>query len=216
MCEFDFSTVQPACVGVNLFFWLLLPVGIITFFLISRRHSKKQEEVKQRFLEKEEAANAVRKKDIDPELYFTPNLSALPPIPQGDPHQVERSAKRTMIRFPRPLTNLELKMQYGMAQMDIIAQYEENFIEHLKSLTKWGSEIAEKSPHDAATILQTVVEMGGEFRDAYKNLADICANDSEKLNALYARAEENHFSDPSIKRQILDYINEARAKGSAP
>ncbi|MCL1877312.1 MAG: hypothetical protein FWF80_00475 [Defluviitaleaceae bacterium] len=208
----DISALQPACVGVNIFFWLLLPVSILTFFMLSRRHSKKQEEVKQRFLEEEEAANAVRKKDIDPKLYYTPDLTAFPPLPPGDPHQVERSAKRTMIRLPRPLTNLELKMQYGLAQMDIIAQYEENFNEYLKSLTMWGASIAKENPSDAVTILETVVSYGGEFRDAYKTAADIyvAQGDGKKLDALFARTEENHFTDPSIKRQLLDYISSAR------
>ncbi|MCL2355530.1 MAG: hypothetical protein FWC70_00030 [Defluviitaleaceae bacterium] len=207
---FDFDAIQPACVGVNIFFWILLPVAIITFFLLSRRHTKKQEEVKARFLAEEEAANAVRKREIEPELFFTPNLSALPPVPAGDPHRVERSAKRTMIRFAKPLTNLELKMQYGLAQIEAIAQYEENFIEYLKSLTKWGTEIAAESPFDAVEILQTVVESGGEFRDAYKTLADIYSGDGEMLDALFARAEENHFSDPAVKRHILEYIDAKR------
>lgn len=211
MADF-FETIRPACTGINIFLWLLLPVAISAFFLLSRRHSKKQEEIKARFFEEEEAANSVRKKDIEPELFYTPDLSVLPPLPPDDPHQIERAAKRTMLRFPQPMTNLELKKNYGLAQMDIIAQYEENFSEYLKALTKWGVATATENPADALTILETVAALGGEFRDTYKTAADIYAarGDSEKLDALFTRAEENYFRDPSIKRQILDYIETKR------
>jgi hypothetical protein len=185
-------------------------MAIVILVINSSRHSKKQDDAKQNFLDEEEAANLVRKKEIDPALFYTADLSVLPPSPEGDPHQVERSAKRVMIRFENYISNLELKKMYGLSQMDLIAQYEENFNEYLKALTKWGASVAEENPQDAVKILEHVISLGGEYRDTYKIAADIYTadGDKEKLQALIVSAEKNHFSDPAVRQQILDYIGE--------
>ncbi|MCL1842936.1 MAG: hypothetical protein FWF79_03920 [Defluviitaleaceae bacterium] len=195
---------------VNILFGILTVAAIILFFVKSSRHTKKQDEINRRFLEEEDAANAVRKKDIEPELYFTADLSVFPQLPEGDPFQVERCAKRTMIRFEKPVSNLELKKEYGPTQMDIIAQYEENFNEYLKSLTKWAKALSEEENNaDALSILEKVILLGAEFRDTYKLAADICAakQDAEGLDTLLELVSENYFRDPAIRTQILEYIN---------
>jgi argininosuccinate lyase len=192
---------------------IILVIGstsaILYLAISGSRHSKKQDEIKRRFLEEEDEANRVRKKEIDPDLFYTADLSALPEIPESDPHQIIRCAKRKMIHFTEPISNLELKKKYGQTQMDIIAQYEENFSEFLKSLTKWAESLMEENQSDALLILETVVAHGGEFRDAYKLSADIYVekNDKSGMDALLAQTEKNHFKDPSIRRQILEYIN---------
>jgi hypothetical protein len=191
---------------------ILLGISISLIVIVAskaRRHSKKQSEINRRFFEEEEAANNVRKKEIDASLFYKASLAELPPIPEGDPNQVQRCAKRLMIRFDAPVSNLELKQQYGPAQMDIIAQYEENFNEYLKALTKWAGDIIEKSPDDALIILNKVITLGGEYRDTYKLAADIYAAkaDSNGINALKKSAEKNHFKDPSVRSHILEYIH---------
>ena len=193
---------------------VLSVVAVFAVFIASGKHAKKKEEMKQRFLATEEAANSVRKKDIDPALFYTADLSALPAIPEGDPHQVQRCAKRVMIRFEKPLTNVELKMQYGLAQMDFIAEYEENFNAYLKALTNWATEAPDT---DALKILQLAISLGSEYRDTYKTAADIYSRQGDKygLDALLAHAEKNHFSDPSIRKQILEYINRKKEEKPA-
>ncbi|MCL1883231.1 MAG: hypothetical protein FWF81_05700 [Defluviitaleaceae bacterium] len=201
---------------LNVLPWVLLLGAIAVIIIKGNQHSKMREQMRARFLEEENEANMVRKKEIEPELYFTADLSALPPIPESDPYQVERCAKRIMIRFAEPITNLELKKQYGLQQMDIIAQYEENFNEYLKALTKWAVSISNENRNDAIKILETVIYLGSELRDSYKLSADIYAENrnTEKLSELLARAEENHFKDPSIREQVLDYINMKKVDAS--
>lgn len=193
----------------NIFFGLITLAIIVVLVVRSSRHAKKREEIHRRFLEEEDAANAVRKKEISPELFYTADLSVFPALPADDPFQIERCAKRTMIYFKEPVSNLELKKQYGAAQMDIIAQYEENFSEYLKSLTKWAGAISDENPAGALKILETVISHGAEFRDSYKLTADIYAKSGDKfgLDSLISRAEKNYFKDPSIRAQILEYIN---------
>ncbi|MCL1863380.1 MAG: hypothetical protein FWF78_07430 [Defluviitaleaceae bacterium] len=198
---------------INLVILLLSLVGVVSVFWASARHNKRRDETRRRFLESEDAANSVRKKEIDPALFYTADLSVLPPIPEGDPHQVARCAKRVMIYFAEPLTNLELKMQYGPAQMDFIAEYEENFNAYLKALTKWA---AEATDADAIKILQHAISLGSEYRDTYRLAADILSKQGDKygMESLLAHAEKNHFRDPSIRQQVLEYIRKKDDKST--
>ena len=187
-------------------------IAIIVVLTKSRLHTRKKEQLHKQFIDQEAEANAVRKKEIDPELYFVPDLSELPAVPEGDPNRVERSSKRPMIYFRTPKTNLELKREYGPAQMDILAQHEENFNEYLKCLTSWATELSAtgepQDTSDALLILGYAIAHGAEFRNTYKITADIYAKAGEKstLEALYDMAKNNHFRDPAIRQHILEHI----------
>jgi len=208
----NFNTVM------NIALILLTAAAIIFFMLKSRQHKWNRDEKHRLFLEAEDAANAVRKRDIDEELFFEPDLSDLPAVQEGDPFKVERFASRKMIYFRTPMSNLELKQQYGPAQMDYIAQYEENFNEFLKSLTAWAADLADsrefQDVSDALLILGYAIAHGSEFRTTYKLAADLYAEAGETatLEALMDTAERHHFRDPAIKRHIVDYID-GRLKG---
>ena len=194
---------------------LNLVLVILSFTLmmaLAIKHSvnrRRQEEMNNVFLEEEAAANNTRRKEIDPGLYYTPNLSAHPPIPEGDPHRVERAASRKMIYFRQPMTNLELKKQYGPQQMETIAHQEENFNEYLKALTNWAVSLHENGKNDEALqILEYTLSLGSEFRNTYKITADIYAQNKNKnaLEALHKTASEHHFRDSAIRNHILEYI----------
>jgi hypothetical protein len=198
--------------AVNAFFSMFFVFGLIVLAIFialrSRRHRTTQDSVNEEFLRAEEAANSVRKKEISPELFYEADLSALPPIPEGDPHKVERAAKRVMIKFDEPMSNLELKQQYGPAQMGFIAQYEENFNEYLKALTAWAGSVMEAAPHDARAILEHAIMLGSEFRNTYK-LASSLYNNAE-LSELEETINDMHFHDEAVRKHILDFIDEKR------
>ena len=199
---------------INLALLFLSAAAILYIFIISKRHMKFKDEMNLKFLEAEDKANAVRKKEISPDLFFTPDMSELPPVDEGDPHKVERCAKRKMIYFREPQTNLELKQEYGGAQVEYIAQFEENFHDFLKALTAWATSLAEKG--DDASIKQSLwilgyaIAHGSEFRRTYRLAADLYAQarDTNTLHALFETAERQHFKDPAIRLHILEYINE--------
>jgi len=183
--------------------------AIVMVLINSKTHRTRQDKLLRRFLDEEAAANSVRKKEIPQELFYTPDLSIFPPVGEDDPFQVTRCAKRVMLRFEKFMSNLELKKLYGVAQMDLIAQYEENFNAYLKALTKWAEALAQEGSPDAIKILEYVISRGGEYRDTYRTAADIYAKngEQEKLDELITQAENNHFRDTSIRDWILGYIN---------
>jgi len=191
---------------------IILSVLLIIFIAyMARRHRSKQENIHERFLDEEDAANAVRKKELEPEIFFVADLSGLPEISEDDPYQVVRAAKRQMIRFTEPVSNLELKQKYGVSQMDIIAQYEENFNEFLKALTNWAEGLADEgNGRSALAILEYALTLGSEFRSTYKLAADILAayQDAGALETLLDFTSANHFYDPAVRQHIMSYIND--------
>ncbi|MCL2603127.1 MAG: hypothetical protein FWD90_01455 [Defluviitaleaceae bacterium] len=165
----------------------------------------------QRFLHDEDEANSVRKQPLDPELFFTADFKELPPLPEGDPHKVERAAKRKMIRFTEPISNVELKKRYGRLQLEYLAHYEENFNDYLRCLTKWAEAlIKEENPADALRILHHAIALGSEFRNTYKFAADVYADakDTQGLEELLSKVVFHTFRDPATANHIIAYIQE--------
>ena len=196
---------------INIVLLLSTIVLIIVIAVMSRKHGKQQDDINRRFLEAEEAANSVRKRELDPELFYTADLAGLPPVPENDPHKVLRASKRTMIRFNSPVSNLDLKKRYGPSQMDSIALFEENFNDYLKALTEWAASLAEEDKAgDALLVLKQAIVLGSEFRNTYKLAADIYAarRDTKSLDALLQYAEENYFRDPAVQNHVIEYISE--------
>ena len=184
---------------------------IIVVAAVTKRHGRLQDAKNRRFLEEEQAANTARRREIEPELFFYANLDNMPQIPEDDPHKVLRAAKRKMIRFEKPESNVDLKKRYGVAQLESITLYEENFNDFLKSLGEWAQALYEDGHIDGALrILEYAIGLGSEFRGSYKLAADIYHQDrdADALNQLLQMANDNYFYDPAVQEHILLYIEE--------
>jgi hypothetical protein len=196
---------------ITVVFFVLLIWAILFVAIQSARMKAKQNKLARKFLQEEDAANRVRKRPIEPEMFFIADLNALPPIPKGDPHKVERATKRKMIRFNKPTSNVELKARYGRLQLEYLAHYEENFNDYLRSLTKWAEAlIMEGNLSDARRVLEHALALGSEFRNTYKFAADVYAAnaDMEKLDELLSKAVFQTFRDPATSNHIIEYVQE--------
>ena len=198
----------------NLLNITLLIASIILIIVVAfatKRHGKLQDAKNRRFLEEEQAANTARKREIEPELFFYADLEYLPPVQGNDPHRVLRTSRRTMIRFDRHETNVDLKKRYGVGQLDSITLYEENFHDFLKSLGEWAQALHDGgNVGDALKVLMYAIGLGSEFRGTYRLAADIFVyeRDIRSLEQLLQMAEDNHFKDPAMQEHVLSYIEE--------
>jgi hypothetical protein len=196
---------------ITVVFFALLIWAIIFVAIQSVRVKRRQSKLIQRFLHEEDAANAVRKKPLDPELFFTADFKNLPPLPEDDPHKVLRAASRKMIRFDKPMSNVELKNKYGRLQLEYLAHYEENFNDYLRCLTKWAEALVqEDNPADALCILLHAVDLGSEFRNTYKLIANIYADakDLEELEEFLSKTVFHTFRDPATANHIIAYVQD--------
>lgn len=190
---------------------LLMLVWISLFFGWKMGHAfKGRYSLMNDFLERERTANSVRRKEI--EDFFTPDLSALPVTDDGDASQekVLRRAVLTMVRLPQQMTNIDIKMAYGAAQLEKIIQYEENFHSYLEALIEWAESLAAVGRNDDALriLWHTVADLQSEYRKSYTLAADLYAanRDMDGLNALLTKAESHTFRDAGVKRRIIMHI----------
>ena len=177
----------------------------------SKRASRLNAEKDRQFFKEDAEANSARRREINPKLFFVPDLNLLPSIEEDDPHKVLRAAKRKMIFFNEPISNIELKKQYGPSQLVTIAQYEENLNDFIKSITIWARDLFDKEDFsDAKLLAEYAINLKSEFRNTYKLAADLYSLDifpDNTLESLIKIVENQNFKDPAMQKSILEYIN---------
>lgn len=175
----------------------------------------------EKFLNDEHKANTSRARPVEPEFFYTPDLDTLPfrDNAEGDiakeQERLSKAAQLKMVKFPKKMTNLELKSAYGLANLEIVTGYEENYSRYISILIDWAVALldhggsAEKE--DAIRLLEKAIELGSGYRKSYLLLADHYASrsDAEAMNHLLDRISET-FSDEGIKQQLTKHIMELK------
>lgn len=185
---------------------LMLPVGIIlvvvvTITFLIRRAFRGHHNLRNQFMEAEQKANTARSRDVEQEHFYTPDISLLP---KGAPEAVQSAAERTMVRFPQKRSNLELKSSYGIANLEKVTGFEENYTRYVSALVSWADDLLEDNETDAIKVFEHTVELSSEYRKTYMRLADHY-NEAKKLDYLLDRVAEV-FTDEGIRKQLTLYI----------
>lgn len=104
------------------------------------------------------------------------------------------------------ISNTELRLTYGTANLDPLMSYDHNFTILIRSLQKWGSLLASAGhPEDAVTVLSYAVSIGSDIAGTYAVLARLYKSRGEysKIEELKSRAEElTTLMKPSILRDL--------------
>lgn len=110
------------------------------------------------------------------------------------------------------VSNTELRLTYGTANLDPLTAYDQNFTTLIRSLQKWGSLLASADrKQDAVTVLSYAVSIGSDIAGTYALLARLYKEqgDFSKIEELKEAAEElTTLMKPSILRD-LDQITES-------
>ncbi|MDR2168004.1 MAG: hypothetical protein LBE35_09190 [Clostridiales bacterium] len=203
----------------NLFGRLLMgivPVVILVALFsvavrIASRRTKAQLKV-DKMLEEDEAASRVRPKEIADDFYFKIDVAELPIREYTDdeektPHSAYFWQKKVlalcgkkMLHFDRPFSNVELKQMFGMANLEFVARYEENFTNFIHALRHWAEALINTNNlEDAQKVLEIANCAGSEISQTYTLLADIYAkqNNLPALKALKTQAEQSPLPNKS-------------------
>lgn len=189
---------------------VLVVIAAIILFL-TRRAYKGHNDLRDKFFKEEMESNHARARDVEPEYFYEADTSALPTTPSAERDIAIKCSKLTMVRFPKKMTNIELKSNYGVSNLEKITGYEENYTRYISTLVTWAEALLEKGQDsdrtDAITILETAVGLGSEFRKSYIYLADYYFEQKnvERLDYLMDRAAEM-FMDAGIRMQLTKYI----------
>jgi hypothetical protein len=170
----------------------------------------------------------VARKAIPTELVFTPDISGLPVknyndseldpvtrkiVSQRQGEALKRAAAK-MVRFDVPMTNNEIKNEFGYANLEVIAGYESNFERYTQAMLRWAQALYDEGEReDAEAVLEAVVNNGAQVSKCYTLLADIyrMKNDGAKLRGLYSILESKELP---AKDKALKYIEHMLRGGS--
>ena len=158
--------------------------GLILLFIIwfhIEKHKSSKEEIaeKDAFLNRENAANLTRKRDISTLDYIVLPSTNLPLI-KGQDKTANSYIDRYLSYIDKRIINLshlsntELKEQYGLANLSLLSQYDENFFSLTKLLNDWGLYLLEENHLDwAAQVLELAILIKTELSSSYLALATV-------------------------------------------
>lgn len=186
------------------------------------KHNKKNQKVMDSFWEKENKANNTRAKSLDGLNYIEiPEevYSALPsPVPAEleDCSRLLQHLKENKIVNLSHISNTDLKLKYGASNLDILSEYDQNFITLLRILQTLSEYHYEKGNIETTrTLLEFAVKIQSDNISTYKMLAKIyCDNGEEsKLDYLISAAS---LLPGLTQKPILRFLKSLRTEDTNP
>ncbi|SDA79550.1 hypothetical protein SAMN02910275_02969 [Butyrivibrio sp. INlla18] len=189
------------------------------FFNISmRRVSRKVEQKEEDFWERERKSNEVRRKSLEGLEYVHIPFNLLPFDTAGDNEALQNAendlkalAFEKIVNFTG-ISNTDLKLEYGTANITALTQYDQNYTTLVRALQNWGELLYNQGRYeDASKVLEFSVKTRTDVTATYRLLVDIYKTKLElseeeiekKINGLIPIAKNlNSLS----KRPILQLL----------
>ena len=182
---------------------------LVTQFVL-RRSNRREHEADDEFWERERLANSSRKKPMDDLSFISIPLEKLPFGAAED--DVEASAQEQVIRALSAdengewsrivnltgISNTDLKLRYGAANLERLIYYDQNFTSLVTSLQAWGNALMRLGLYrEAETVLSYAVSIGTDVTSTYSDLIELYsehlglsdAERHERIAALLPTAE---------------------------
>ena len=165
----------------------ILPYFIIILIVIQlylKKSTRSGSERSKKYWEREQKANSTRKQDIstlnyikwDDSLPAIDNSLTLADILNNSPEALKaynniQTLKTEPMLNLSEYSNTDLKLKYGVANLDTLTQYEDNYTSFIKSLSELGHILIEhKDISDATAFLEYAVKIGSDIRLTYNDL----------------------------------------------
>lgn len=183
--------------------------------LFRKRNDKLQKEIEENFWAREQEANFVRRQDISGLSYITIpielfSIGAIEDEKLSEYEQALTAFCDKKILNLAGLTNTDLKMTYGPANLPALTEYDQNYADLLCLLTDYANRFIEIDAQDfAIPILEFCVETGSDVSAHYTILANYYKENKhlEKLEALQAQAANlNSIMKTSIQQKLTAII----------
>ena len=184
----------------------ILPYFIIILIVIQlylKKSTRSGSERSKKYWEREQKANSTRKQDIsslnyikwDDALPAIDNNLTLADILNNSPEALKaynniQTLKTEPMLNLSEYSNTDLKLKYGVANLDTLTQYEDNYTSFIKSLSELIL-IEHKDISDATAFLEYAVKIGSDIRLTY---TDLYALYSEAGNASKIRQLRQYAS----------------------
>lgn len=190
---------------------------IIFIMVISHnvRKSKREQSTKEMgFWEREKKANETRRKPLDGLNYIKIPLDRLPMHIMEENERVAECLRvinelstEPVVNFTG-MTNTDLKLEYGAANITVLTQYDQNYTMLASTLQQWADLLySEGFVNETRQILEFAVETHTDVSRCYDLLADIYIQNGEgtKISGLTETAETlNSLNKEVILRHLKE------------
>lgn len=180
-----------------------------------RRNRRIEENTEKSFWERERKANEVRKKPLDDLIYVKPDMSSFPMDVMADDPVVTDciklldELKDAKIVNLTGLTNTDLKLRYGVANLKLLSEYDDKFTLLVQTIQKWADRLWENGyTEEAIPLLEEQIRIHADVTSAYRKLAVYYRekNEPEKIENLRKTAETLNSSSKSVILRSLDEV----------
>jgi len=198
-----------------------LPIlsSIIIFILVLthtiKRSNRTTEKLKKEYLERERKANFTRRKSLDNLDYISIPIEDLPmDVLDSDPQitqciqTVRELSSEKIVNFTG-LTNTDLKLEYGTANIDILTTYDTRYTLLARTLQNWGKLLFEADELAAAkSVLEFAISTKTDVKGSYEILIQIYRqlDTPEKIHELISVAKQ---LNSAMKDPIVHTLQEA-------
>lgn len=165
--------------------------------LVIKRNNRSEAQKQQEFWDREQQANQVRRKSLDDLDYVKLSLDTLPITAMAEDVTIKDCldtlavlADEKIVNFAG-LTNTDLKLAYGTANITVLSQYDQNFTLLVQTLQKWAKTLHQAGYiSEARQVLEYAVSIHSDAGTSYRLLATIYDRngEQEKVVALYDAA----------------------------
>lgn len=201
-----------------MFIILLVFLVFIAWFHFEKSKAERlSEKEASNFWEDERKANTVRKKDISNLNYIKVPLSELTfQLPSNAgisaaENRLKNFSEKKILNLNH-CTNTEIKLQYGVGNLDALSEYDQNYTDFIRFLQEYACLLHEEGyVSEAEKVLEYTVRCGSDIKSSYMLLADIYIKkgSEQQLDGLITSASNL----PSImKTSIINALNELREK----
>lgn len=196
---------------------VLLAITLVVIIVLGYYRSKvtqSQDNAEKAFWEKELAAGNTRRQDLEKLDYITIPLEQFPLGLNTDAEKELVALSKERIKNFQGLSNTELKLQYGTANLDELSSYESNFIRLQQVVLEYAKELCTADRRaDAIHILEFMLQNGGDISGLYLELATLYQQEGceEKVQHLFTTIDQNFAQGPDqstakrLKTQLEKY-----------
>ncbi len=186
-------------------------IFVILLFWFIKRSSKKSRDEMEAFISRENEANSARRQPIDDLPYITipEELFLIKYNESAKMQEVMRNLvflKDKKILNLTGISNTDLKLKYGAANLPELSECDERYTLLVRSLQSFAENLSESgSEQEAIRILEFSISTGSDILGSYTLLAGLYEKTGtpEKINTLKEKAVSlNSLTAPSIMRML--------------
>ncbi len=190
------------------YFTIFAVIFIIVFTIRNRQNVKKQTNVTENFWKQEQEANSTRKRDISNLDYLTIPLEIFPSGIHKECEEKIKALSGKKILNLTGITNTELKLAYGVANLEFLGECDANFADLVYCIGTYASELLKAGrAAEAKRILEYGVSIHADSSLIYTTLGQIY-NESGETAQIKQLIEEAGRLDSLQKTSIISKLSE--------